>query len=85
MHHFSAHGKAVLHLSKRKSPHLEEEKRRSQKSHPGPDSIYHEFENYRIIIKKVKMADNLGPNGLVVSARKCAGPIPAKNCTSCRK
>ena len=23
------------------------------------------------------------PNGLVVSARKCAGPIPAKNCTSC--
>ena len=24
-------------------------------------------------------------NGLVVSARKCAGPIPAKNCTSCRK
>ena len=31
------------------------------------------------------MADNLGPNGLVVSAGKCAGPIPAKNCTSCRK
>ncbi len=31
------------------------------------------------------MADNLGPNGLVVSARKCAGPIPAKNRTSCEK
>ena len=25
------------------------------------------------------------PNGLVVSARKCAGPIPAKNRTSCEK
>ena len=35
--------------------------------------------------KKVKMADNLGLNGLVVSAGKCAGPIPAENCTSCRK
>ena len=26
------------------------------------------------------MADNLGLNGLVVSAGKCAGPIPAENC-----
>ncbi len=25
------------------------------------------------------------PNGLVVSARKCAGPIPAENRTSCGK
>ena len=31
-------------------------------------------------IKEGENADNLGPNGLVVSARKCAGPIPAKNC-----
>ena len=31
------------------------------------------------------MADNLGPNGLVVAAGKCAGPIPAKNRTSCGK
>jgi len=25
------------------------------------------------------------PNGLVVSARKCAGPIPAKNCANAQK
>ncbi len=31
------------------------------------------------------MADNLGPNGLVVSAGKYAGPIPAENRTSCGK
>ena len=31
------------------------------------------------------MADNLGPNGLVVAAGKCAGPIPAENRTSCGK
>ena len=31
------------------------------------------------------MADDLGPNGLVISAGKCAGPIPAKNRTSCGK
>ena len=31
------------------------------------------------------MADNLGPNGLVVAAGKCAGPIPAENRTSCEK
>ena len=31
------------------------------------------------------MADNLGPNGLVVSAGKCADPIPAENRTSCKK
>ncbi len=31
------------------------------------------------------MADNLGPNGLVVSAGKCAGSIPAKKCTSCKR
>ena len=35
--------------------------------------------------KEVKMADNLGPNGLVVSARKCAAPMAAENRTSCRK
>ena len=33
----------------------------------------------------VKMADNLGPNGLVVSAGKCAASMAAENCTSCRK
>ncbi len=31
------------------------------------------------------MADNLGPNGLVVSAGKCAGPIPAENCANAQK
>ena len=31
------------------------------------------------------MADNLGPNGLVVSAGKCAGPITAKNCANAQK
>ena len=31
------------------------------------------------------MADNLGPNGLVVAAGKCAGPIPAENCANAQK
>jgi len=31
-------------------------------------------------IKEGENADNLGLNGLVVSARKWAGPIPAENC-----
>ena len=36
-------------------------------------------------IKEGENADNLGPNGLVVSARKCAGPIPAENCANAQK
>ena len=31
------------------------------------------------------MADNLGPNGLVVSARKCAAPMAAENCANAQK
>ena len=31
------------------------------------------------------MADNLGPNGLVVSAGKWAASMAAENCTSCKK
>jgi len=37
------------------------------------------------ILKQGENGRQPRPNGLVVSARKCAGPIPAKNCTSCRK
>ena len=35
--------------------------------------------------EKVKMADNLGPNGLVVSAEKYAASMAAENRTSCGK
>ncbi len=50
---FAAHGlAAVLHLSKRKSPPLEEEKRQSQKRPSGSRLFYQEFENLRIIFKK---------------------------------
>jgi hypothetical protein len=44
------------------------------------------FKNLRIYYyKKVKMADNLGLNGLVVSARKCAASMAAENRTTCGK
>jgi len=41
--------------------------------------------NLHDFLKEGENADNLGPNGLVVSARKCAASMAAENCTSCRK
>ncbi len=45
-------------------------KAKPEKSHPDRYFNNHEFENYRIIHKEGENADNLGPNGLVVSAGK---------------
>jgi hypothetical protein len=53
---------------------------------PPLERINHAEDRFAIWdIKEGENADNLGLNGLVVSARKCAAPMAAENCTSCRK